>query len=451
MGYHDDLTISSALLPAVCLTCGHPVAPGPRGVHVFDRKTGVNDPPGILLLVAGIPICLFIAFILGKWWLEEGIGYLGYGGFIALGGAATCAVRVIRYRKPDPTKVTLYTCERCKQDWGGSPIPDLVTAAGAGPDAVEPLVGLLKDPHWDVRLAAADRLGMIRDPRAVEALLVSVQDSNKSVRRGAIAALGSIGDGRAMAPAVDLLGSTDKQLVRAAADALEKLGWTPPAGEIGERYWVAKQNLVQAAAATAGSGAANAAPAASAASGADMAAGPSAVSTVLADVPSDPNAAAAALIAYLRRKEVKNDDAAREGVVRALIELGPPALGTIRAAFFAGGDVQPVLHKVIKKIFKGPRPVEERIDCFKYPIPFVAGGLVEELTQAGPRVVEPLIAALRDDNFELRKRAAEVLGRIGDPRAAQPLSLLQDDVDPAVRSVAKKSLSMIQRRSAATR
>jgi HEAT repeat protein len=35
--------------------------------------------------------------------------------------------------------------------------------------------------------------------------------------------------------------------------------------------------------------------------------------------------------------------------------------------------------------------------------------------------VEPLIAALKDENSDVRQAAAKALGKIGDPRAVEPL------------------------------
>ena len=49
---------------------------------------------------------------------------------------------------------------------------------------------------------------------------------------------------------------------------------------------------------------------------------------------------------------------------------------------------------------------------------------------ADARGVDPLIAALRDDDWRVREKAAWALGRIGDPRAVRPLrALLRGDYE----------------------
>lgn len=56
--------------------------------------------------------------------------------------------------------------------------------------------------------------------------------------------------------------------------------------------------------------------------------------------------------------------------------------------------------------------------------------------------VEPLIAALQDEAFEVRAAAAKALGKIGDPRAIDPLQeLLRDNMSP-VRDAAAEALQV---------
>jgi HEAT repeat protein len=51
----------------------------------------------------------------------------------------------------------------------------------------------------------------------------------------------------------------------------------------------------------------------------------------------------------------------------------------------------------------------------------VCQAAVEALAEIGPPAVEPLIAALEDSGSRMRADAAEALGKLGDPRAVEPL------------------------------
>jgi HEAT repeat protein len=59
---------------------------------------------------------------------------------------------------------------------------------------VEPLVGALKDPDIDVRVAAAWALGQIESSLALEPLRAAQQDASSTVRRAATWALRQIDD-----------------------------------------------------------------------------------------------------------------------------------------------------------------------------------------------------------------------------------------------------------------
>ena len=60
------------------------------------------------------------------------------------------------------------------------------------------------------------------------------------------------------------------------------------------------------------------------------------------------------------------------------------------------------------------------------------------------RHVPELIAALEDENGNVRRLAASALGKIGDPRAVEPLlTLLASESKPQVRQYAIKALGKI--------
>jgi len=72
------------------------------------------------------------------------------------------------------------------------------------PRAVEPLIDMIKDPHRDVREEAARSLGKIKDRRAVEPLIFVVRN-DKDVKGPAIWSLGEIGDPRAVDVLISVL------------------------------------------------------------------------------------------------------------------------------------------------------------------------------------------------------------------------------------------------------
>ncbi|MBN1883386.1 MAG: HEAT repeat domain-containing protein [Deltaproteobacteria bacterium] len=57
--------------------------------------------------------------------------------------------------------------------------------------------------------------------------------------------------------------------------------------------------------------------------------------------------------------------------------------------------------------------------------------------------MEPLIRALKDERHEVRERAAEALGKLGDPRAVEPLIELLEDENLFVRYFSAVALGEI--------
>jgi hypothetical protein len=236
---------------------------------------------------------------------------------------------------------------------------------------------------------------------------------------------------------VSLLVSRDLQARKAAADALSDQGWAPPPGRDAESYWAAKWDWSRARAA------------------AELAVA-SVDGTSAEAAPSEVRLAVEYLVGHLRRKDVSKSPAVRQSLVQALVELGPPAVAEIYAQLGAGkvGNTTYAADIVaaINLICSGPGPVEPRIKLLAYGgggmkyLAFRPGqkGLRDALVAAGPGVIEPLIASLHDENAGVRRGAAEVLGRIGDPRAVAPLGELANDPDLAVRKAAAQAQAAIR-------
>ena len=68
---------------------------------------------------------------------------------------------------------------------------------------------------------------------------------------------------------------------------------------------------------------------------------------------------------------------------------------------------------------------------------------ITALKKIGTPAVEPLIAALKSKDKEIKGYAASILGGIKDNRAIEPLIDLLDDKDSTVRKMASKALKTI--------
>lgn len=70
-----------------------------------------------------------------------------------------------------------------------------------------------------------------------------------------------------------------------------------------------------------------------------------------------------------------------------------------------------------------------------------AGDLLHAIEKMGATAVEPLIEALQDKEGTVRKFAAMLLGRIGDPRAIEPLGMALYDLHHDVGNASAESLA----------
>ena len=92
-----------------------------------------------------------------------------------------------------------------------------------GPGEVTALVAGLKDPDADLRISAAQRLGIFRHRTAVPALTPLLRDAKREVRVAAAVALAACGNRDAAPPLLESLRDDDPLVARAAANALENL------------------------------------------------------------------------------------------------------------------------------------------------------------------------------------------------------------------------------------
>ena len=84
-------------------------------------------------------------------------------------------------------------------------------------DAVEPLVGGIKDEHWRVRMTCVQSLGRLGASGLTSELVGALNDEHRRVREAAVVALGRVGDESALGSLYQRLGedSGNQQLTRA--------------------------------------------------------------------------------------------------------------------------------------------------------------------------------------------------------------------------------------------
>ena len=128
-------------------------------------------------------------------------------------------------KEPDPEKTPLERCLEALRSSDESVRAVAIAALqGMGSEAVGYLIEALKDPHYGVRIAAAEGLGEIKDAVAVEPLILLLRDAREDVRIAAVRALGHIGDRRSIRPLILLFRDRYHGVRVAAADAVAIFG-----------------------------------------------------------------------------------------------------------------------------------------------------------------------------------------------------------------------------------
>ena len=265
---------------------------------------------------------------------------------------------------------------------------------------MEPLTQSLKEGNWYFRSTIAEILGKIGDERAVEPLIEALKNENRYVRSGAVMALGKIGDLRAIEPLIRVTsGDKDSHIREEAAEALVRIG--KPAVE----------PLIQA----------------------------------LKAEKTDARLSAAVALAKIgdaRAEEhlirALKDEYGGEREANALHELGDHLAA--KAAFSSGTDALQLLiktpeeldprTKVMKKLWRA-RALIKVLKKFcewqaesEYPVDVTEGRqdkVEQALIKIGETAVEPLTQSLKEGNWYFRSTIAEILGKIGDERAVEPL------------------------------
>jgi len=250
--------------------------------------------------------------------------------------------------------------------------------------AVEHLIQALKDKDISVRTRAIKELGMIGDSRAVEPLKEALKDKDWNVKENAAWALGEIGDTRAIEPLVQYLKNEYFEGFSIAPDALDKLGWKPINDEDKVYYFLEKKAYKE---------------------------------LIILGEP-----AVELFSQALKRK----DSYRRLRIIEALFKIDD--LRTfkflVKMLLDEDSDVRKEAAEFLR--IQGWEP-ENDTDKAYY---FIAMKKWNELIRLGEPAVEPLIWALKDADYSVQWEIVEVLGKIGDERAVEPLiQLLKGELD----------------------
>lgn len=297
--------------------------------------------------------------------------------------------------------------------------------------AVEPLIELLYDPTWSVRMAAAEALGQIGEVRAVEPLITLLLDRKAWVRQKTAAALGQLRDVQAVEPLVTVLVDDDSRVRQAAATALGQL-----ADDRAVRPLVTALNDADGSvrlAAVTSLGRIWSLPDVVCIGNVDWRERARGVQAVgqWGDVRAVPP-----LMAALQDQELR----VRKEAAKAFRQLGDEAMEYLMV-MLKDGDENARLTATIAlgEIWSlpdmtrlGSRSIRERISGAQVL------GQLEDV-----RAVEPLIAALRDTNDGARQAAVTALGQLRDARAVEPLIAILDGEDQNVRRAAVTALGQI--------
>jgi len=268
-----------------------------------------------------------------------------------------------------------------------------------------------------VRRAAAAALGEMRCKEAVEPLIAALKDDSShilaNVREAAAEALGKIGDKRAVKPLIEALEDPSASTRAAATKALCKIEWEPTDESDKALYYWATQQWDK-----------------------------------LARLGKPALEFLSAKLHSWKAWEQQYVGHATPGksrpyfAIEALGNLGNSQAVDFLISVLKGGYNHILKDTVLVRTWPSPEPGD--YDYYRWHYLEVRAKAAEALGKIGDkRAIEPLIAALRDKDDRVQQAAAEALGKIADERAVEPLIAALKGENSRIRKVAAETLGKI--------
>ena len=290
------------------------------------------------------------------------------------------------------------------------------------------LVEFLKDNDPDLRMQAALALGEQRDTAAVPDLIQALKDENINVRFHAIEALGKLNDVESAEPLAVIAESEDFFLAFPALDALKAIGDESVAPRLLNLLSV--PGLREAAAETLGE------------------LGDETVVAPLAEALNATEISALSIASALTRLCERFDEEYGEGDYIADLSRQSIQPSGIQHLLSALNEVEPTELRPLAIVIGWLRgPAVDRTLVRLLGEPSVRTEVLEALTRHGEGVIALLIARLDSEDFEIKRAAVSVLGRLGYRQATSALMRVLE-TDPLLRVEAAQALARIGDESA---
>ena len=293
---------------------------------------------------------------------------------------------------------------------------------GAGRTVVEPLVQMLSDREANLRMHAALALGELHAHEAAPELMHALEDPDENVRFHVIEALGRVGAADAIDQLSTIAASDNFFLAFAAIDALSK---TDDARVAPLMVSLLDQDLLRLPAIE------------------TLAAiGDEECVPALARALNAPGAEAAPIATALVRIHSRYEDGFGAGSF--IIDSVARAVTAAGCACLAGAASKTDSHRsaVVTVLgWLGAPALEPLIELVGDAA--LHATVADSLAAIGPDAVTPLMARVEAASPAARAAAAELLGRLGDRRAAPALVAALDDADADVVAAAAGALGAL--------